>query len=163
MNPARLREPDGDPQYRVAVEFDVFADNLIDARETLEDVTRALGGVTGLHDVRLYAEFVKDDDPRVTIKQIAERVAESFGVTLDDLYGETRRTPLPLARHVVMYVARSQGMTTGEVGAALGRDRSTVSWAVGDIERIIGSNSLGRAQIERAIRAAGAAVVATGA
>lgn len=54
-------------------------------------------------------------------------LAGALGLSLDDLRSDWRDAPTSRARAAVCYLLRQAGYTTIEIGAALRRDRSTVS------------------------------------
>ena len=65
-------------------------------------------------------------------------VAQAYGVTLDELRAETRRTSqTAFARQIAMYLAHIVfSMSIGEVAHAFARDRSTVCYAVQRVEAL---------------------------
>ena len=86
---------------------------------------------------QLLIDIISGDQPRqITPKTILDATAETFGFTVDDLCGQSRRRPLVIARQVGMYVFRditdfSYPAIAKEFG---GRDHTTVIHAVSKIE-----------------------------
>lgn len=64
---------------------------------------------------------------RERVALIIARIANSHGVTVDDITGPSRTQPITKPRHEVMYLARCLGWSTTQIGMRLGgRDHSTV-------------------------------------
>jgi chromosomal replication initiator protein len=88
----------------------------------------------------LLADLISGDQPRqITPKAILDATAETFGFSVDDLCGQSRRRPLVIARQVGMYVFReitdfSYPAIAKEFG---GRDHTTVIHAVSKIEGLM--------------------------
>lgn len=86
------------------------------------------------------ADVLASDRPReITAKVILEATAATFGFTIDELKGTSRRRPLVNARQISMYVMRemtdfSYPMIAREFG---GRDHTTVIHAVDKISRLM--------------------------
>ncbi len=87
---------------------------------------------------RLLTDVISGDQPRqITPKTILDATAETFGFSIEDLCGPSRRRPLVIARQVGMYVFReitdfSYPAIAKEFG---GRDHTTVIHAVSKIEK----------------------------
>lgn len=58
---------------------------------------------------------------------ICEKIAQVYGVSSEEILGRDRSFPLPDCRMMLAYALSLEGYTRGEVGAAIGRDHSTVS------------------------------------
>ena len=90
---------------------------------------------------RVLADIVTGDQPRqITPQVIMEATAKTFGFTVDELCGTSRRRPLVTARQVGMYVFReltdfSYPAIAREFG---GRDHTTVIHAVEKITALMG-------------------------
>ena len=90
---------------------------------------------------RVLADIVTGDQPRqITPQVILEATAKTFGFTVDELCGTSRRRPLVTARQVGMYVFReltdfSYPAIAREFG---GRDHTTVIHAVEKITGLMG-------------------------
>ncbi len=86
----------------------------------------------------LLIDIISGDKPRqITPKTILDATAETFGFSIEDLCGPSRRRPLVIARQVGMYVFRditdfSYPAIAKEFG---GRDHTTVIHAVSKIEK----------------------------
>jgi chromosomal replication initiator protein len=89
---------------------------------------------------QLLIDLISGNQPRqITPKHILDATAETFGFTVDDLCGQSRRRPLVIARQVGMYVFRnitdfSYPAIAKEFG---GRDHTTVIHAVSKIEALM--------------------------
>ena len=89
---------------------------------------------------RVLGDIISADEPRqVTPKMILEATAETFGFTIDELCGTSRRRPLVTARQICMYVFReltdfSYPAIAREFG---GRDHTTVIHAVEKISGLM--------------------------
>ncbi len=89
---------------------------------------------------QLLIDIISGDQPRqITPKAILDATAETFGFSVDDLCGQSRRRPLVIARQVGMYVFRditdfSYPAIAKEFG---GRDHTTVIHAVSKIEGLM--------------------------
>ncbi len=89
---------------------------------------------------QLLIDLISGNQPRqITPKHILDATAETFGFTVEDLCGQSRRRPLVIARQVGMYVFRnitdfSYPAIAKEFG---GRDHTTVIHAVSKIEALM--------------------------
>jgi chromosomal replication initiator protein len=89
---------------------------------------------------QLLIDVISGDQPRqITPKVILDATAETFGFSIEDLCGQSRRRPLVIARQVGMYVFReitdfSYPAIAKEFG---GRDHTTVIHAVSKIEGLM--------------------------
>ncbi len=89
---------------------------------------------------QLLIDIISGDQPRqITPKAILDATADTFGFSVDDLCGQSRRRPLVIARQVGMYVFRditdfSYPAIAKEFG---GRDHTTVIHAVSKIEGLM--------------------------
>jgi chromosomal replication initiation ATPase DnaA len=61
--------------------------------------------------------------------------ARYFGVTADDILGDSRASDIADKRHVAMWVARNLGQSLPKLGRAFDRDASTVRYACLRVER----------------------------
>lgn len=66
---------------------------------------------------------------------LSESVAESFGVTSEEVLGRSRRWPIPDARHELMTRLWEGGMPFAAIGRLLDRDHSTVMAGVAKVLR----------------------------
>lgn len=68
-------------------------------------------------------------------KMILDEVTEAFNITIDDLNSRNRKPRLVDARAVVCYLMHYHtSLTSGEIGAMIGRDHSTVLYFVKKVE-----------------------------
>jgi chromosomal replication initiator protein len=77
-------------------------------------------------------DFIPDESgPDITTESIMEIVSEYFGVTVDDLRGQSRSRSLVNARQIAMYLCRElTDLSLPRIGAAFGdRDHTTVMHA----------------------------------
>lgn len=72
---------------------------------------------------------------RDRVKEIALAVSAETAVPLSAIYGKSRLQDVVQARHLVMYIARREGMSLQAIGTALNRDHSTVQFAVREEEK----------------------------
>lgn len=84
-------------------------------------------------------KFEDEDSFKVNIKDIMEKIAEKFSITVNELKSRGRQTRIVQPRFVAMYVARQlTDLTTPEIGSEFGgRDHSTVLNAIKSIEEQI--------------------------
>ncbi len=76
-------------------------------------------------------------DPPVA--RILERVAEDYGLQVEQLKGRSHVPHVVSARHVAMYLARRLGPRSfPQVGRAFNRHHSTVIYAVRQVEKNAG-------------------------
>jgi chromosomal replication initiator protein len=85
-------------------------------------------------------DFIPDGTaPELTVEQIMEVVSEYFGVSVDDLRGQSRSRVLVQARQVAMYLCRElTDMSLPRIGQAFGgRDHTTVMHAERKIRQLM--------------------------
>jgi len=85
-------------------------------------------------------DFIPDGSaPELTVEQIMEVVSEYFGVSVDDLRGQSRSRVLVTARQVAMYLCRElTDMSLPRIGQAFGgRDHTTVMHAERKIRQLM--------------------------
>lgn len=77
------------------------------------------------------------DEQRATedIQDIVRCVAEASGVPMECVMSTKRTARFAEARHIGFYVARQRGFGLSEIGRAMGRDHSTVTHGIQNIER----------------------------
>lgn len=61
-----------------------------------------------------------------TVLKIVDAVAEATGIPAKRILGPRKDAATSRARHIVMYEARLAGLSTTQIGDALGRDHTTV-------------------------------------
>jgi chromosomal replication initiator protein len=78
----------------------------------------------------------------ISIDYIQQLVAESFGITMEDLLSRNRAAEFALARQIAMYVARKNlKMTVNQIAIAFNKkDHTTVLYACRRIEEMIKTN-----------------------
>lgn len=62
--------------------------------------------------------------------QIVQQVSQETGIRWTSIMSNKRTRHIAHARQLVMYVARREGFTLGEIGAFLGRDHTTIMHGV---------------------------------
>jgi chromosomal replication initiator protein len=74
-----------------------------------------------------------------TLQRICDEVCAEFGLRFQDLTGRRRTAHIATARQVAMLLCREEtDLPLGRIGEVLGRDHSTVTYALGAIERRLG-------------------------
>jgi chromosomal replication initiator protein len=78
----------------------------------------------------------------ISVDYIQQLVAESFGITMDELLSKNRAAELALARHIAMYVARKNlRLTVNQIAIAFNKkDHTTVLYACRRVEEMIRTN-----------------------
>lgn len=71
---------------------------------------------------------------------VLDTVGALLGYTRADLYGTGRSGGVALARQIVMYLLRAEGLSFPEIGKVLRRDHTTVMAGCKRIEMLLGSN-----------------------
>jgi chromosomal replication initiator protein len=89
-----------------------------------------------------------------SVNEIIEATAQEFGLEPDELRGKSRQHSVAAARHVAMYLARELTRhTPGEIAEAIGgRDRKTVTHAIGRATEVIESDELMRNSVNNTRR-----------
>jgi chromosomal replication initiator protein len=87
---------------------------------------------------------------RVTPEQIRERVADRFGVSVENLVSKRRNKPITVPRQVAMYLIKTMlDIPYTEIGSLFGgRDHSTVIHSVNKVEAEMASRPEFRERIE---------------
>lgn len=65
------------------------------------------------------------------VRLLIESTAKLHGLSPEDILGRSRLGPVARARHAVIRQLNLAGMSDLDIGEALGRDRSTVAYALG--------------------------------
>jgi chromosomal replication initiator protein len=90
---------------------------------------------------RVLSDIIGSSKPRtITVKEIMDMTAETFGVTVEELVGPSRRRPLVAARQICMYVVREMLPDTSFPAIARefgNRDHTTVMHAVKKIKGLM--------------------------
>ena len=99
-------------------------------------------------------EILNDNQPvPVTVERIMEEVAKTYSVTVDDLRSKKRSQPLSYARQVAIYIKEVTQMSLDLIGNEFsGRDHSTVSYALKQVEQQISTNAHQKAIIDDIIK-----------
>ena len=100
-------------------------------------------------------EILNDNQPvPVTVERIMEEVAKTYSVTVDDLRSKKRSQPLSYARQVAIYIIKEvTQMSLDLIGNEFsGRDHSTVSYALKQVEQQISTNAHQKAIIDDIIK-----------
>lgn len=80
-------------------------------------------------------ESRKREEDRARARMVTSLVATALELPADRVISRTRRQPEASARAIVYYIMRCAfGMSLGRVGAAMGRDRTTVGAACNRLE-----------------------------
>jgi len=94
--------------------------------------------------------FDEETSRKVTPNDIISRVADLYGVTVEDIISKSRQSKVVMPRFVSMYLTRKlTDMTTTDIGKQFGdRDHSTVVNAINKIEDDMKNNYEFKEQIE---------------
>lgn len=89
---------------------------------------------------------------KVSIKDIEEVVAETYGVTVEELKSKTKTDRVASARQIAMYLAcKLTDMSLPEIGEIFKRDHATVIYARDKIEKMLHSDPFLSEQINSLI------------
>jgi chromosomal replication initiator protein len=138
-------------QERLAVPPDVLEFIASRIAESIRELEGALIRVTAfaslnrsIVDLALAEEVLRDfipdgSGPDITADQIMEATSEYFGVSIDDLRGQSRSRVLVNARQVAMYLCRElTDLSLPRIGQAFGgRDHTTVMHADRKIRQLM--------------------------
>ena len=102
--------------------------NKLYARFTITDVTPTIGDAQDVIKDIIYYSQPKE----VTINNIIDKVAKSFGVTADDIRSEKKKAEISNARQFAMYIMREvTNLTFEEIGSVFGgKKHSTVIYSI---------------------------------
>lgn len=97
------------------------------------------------------ADFLRAYDRRVTIEEIKKKVAEHYGLKVQDLESPNRSRSIVRPRQIAMYLARLlTPRSYPEIGRRFGnRDHTTVMHAVETIQRLTGIDPTFAEEVER--------------
>ena len=117
----------------------------------IEGVIKKIGAYAGLlHqpiNVDMAKEAIADITPgkeplSVTQDKIINIVSAKYGVSASDILGQKRNKDIMLARHVCIYIIRSQtDMSYPSIGRLFNRDHSTIMSSINTIEKKIEEDS----------------------
>ena len=104
--------------------------------QNLAQVARAFPGPLGRAEVeQTLGETGQPTSPAADVSVIVKRVAAAFGVKEAELLGPSRFRAVLRARQVAMYLVRElAGLSLPRIGAAFGRDHTTVLHACRKVE-----------------------------
>ena len=128
----------------------------------IEGVIKKLGAYSGLlHqpiNVEMAKEAIADIMPgkeplSVTQDKIISIVSAKYGVSAADILGQKRNKDIMLARHVCIYIIRSQtDMSYPSIGRLFNRDHSTIMSSINTIEKRIQEDSEMESDIQDIIK-----------
>lgn len=103
---------------------------------------------------RVIKEILVENRPsEITVENVLNEVANSFGVTPAEIRSQNRSAPISLARKITIYVLREvKGMTYKEIGDELKRNHSTMNISYQDVVDMLKTNSDMRANVEALIK-----------
>ncbi len=110
----------------------------LDAIRTLGNRAITIGVANDvIKDVIYYAQPTE-----VTINNILEEVAKSFGVSTEDIRGERKTTEISLARQAAIYIIReTTNLTLDDIGKIFSKKHSTVLYSIEAIETKMDDNA----------------------
>jgi chromosomal replication initiator protein len=123
------------------------SDNIRELEGALTRVTAFAALTHRIIDLTMAQEVLGDLDPRhrgktLTADEIIRATADSFGFTVLEVEGPSRRQPLVMCRQVAMYLCRElTNLSLPKIGYAFGgRDHTTVIHSVEKVKRVIRSD-----------------------
>lgn len=85
--------------------------------------------------------------PQLTEKILSE-VARTYNITVDDLTSNKRSTNIANPRQIAMYIMKEvTGLTNEQIGDKIGRNHSTVTYSIAQIEKKLKNDSILKAQV----------------
>ena len=86
--------------------------------------------------------------PRLSSRQLIERVAKYYNLSSKDLLGTSRMKDIKNARQVAMYLMREElGLSTVKIGLEFSKDHTTIMHGIKVIEANLKSNFSFREQV----------------
>lgn len=112
---------------------------------TVENIKEALDGILPKQKGEQ-----KDDKNANLIMVVSEEVAKYCHLSIKDLTSSSRKQQLAYARHLAMYLLRTEyGIGLEEIGDSFGqRDHSSVSHGVDKIESMLQDNNMAKMDVE---------------
>lgn len=103
---------------------------------------------------RVIKEILVENRPsEITVDNVLSEVANSFGVTVEDIRSINRNAPISNARKIAIYVLREvKGFTFKEIGDELNRNHSTMNLSYQDVVTNMKNNSDLKNTIETIIK-----------
>ncbi len=92
-----------------------------------------------------YFELV---DPRSSFDRLRDRVADRFGVTVEELCGSTQRRRVSLARKALSWACVKSGLSRAEVGRYLGKTRAAISYSIKSLDADLSADPALRRTVE---------------
>ncbi|MHC5012098.1 MAG: chromosomal replication initiator protein DnaA, partial [Planctomycetota bacterium] len=124
-----------------------IADRVVDNIRELEGALTRVTAYAALTHQEITLEMAADvlqdlgvahKDTPITPSQIIAATAASFGVSVADVEGPSRRQPLARARQVSMYLCRElTALSLPKIGDHFGRDHTTVLHGVNTVKRFM--------------------------
>ena len=110
----------------------------LDAIRTLGNRAITIGVANDvIKDVIYYAQPTE-----VTINNILEEIAKSFGVSTEDIRGERKTTEISLARQAAIYIIReTTNLTLDDIGKIFNKKHSTVLYSIEAIDTKMDDNA----------------------
>ena len=97
--------------------------------------------------------LIANKPSEITVDNILNEVANSFGVTADDIRSANRNSSISLARKIAIYVLRElKDMTYKDIGVELKRNHSTVNISYQDVVDMINKNVELKSKIDELIK-----------
>ena len=121
-------------------EIEYIADSVTESVRQLEGILNRLKAFAGNGETSLPVREVIEGAPMgktsaITPEQVMEKVSAYYNVDAKLIAGKGRTKPAMLARQVAMYImCNGLGLSTTQVGRIMGRDHSTVCYALQSVE-----------------------------
>ncbi len=100
-------------------------------------------------------EILTDNQPTsVTVNKIIEEVAETYGVTPEDIRSRKRSSGISMARQVAIYVVREvTQMSQSSIGEEFGgKDHATIVYSLQKVEKLLQTDSHTKAVVDDIIK-----------
>lgn len=134
-------------------DVEYIADHVVGSVRQLEGVLNKIKIMAGERDATPFVRTVVDEMPmsktQISADEVIEAVAKYYRVEPKQLAGKGRTKQIMIARQVAMYVLCNRlGLTTTQIGKLMGRDHSTVCYALQSVEGKLGSDPLLASDVE---------------